>query len=247
MTTNLSKEEMMAMEDTHVCGKCGSPVIRVWSAKLNSYELVCTHDRTHQGYKQKLSATRALAQGKVDELAGKGVQEIVETRYDKEPRKSPLLNKVDLGNNQLLNPDQMILMITWTEHLGLHAYLGHSCIYHGSPYITIDGYYYLLHKRQLELRIETRPLNKKERITYKVGEDDHAWIAGAFDKDGHMVNSGLGIVTQEEIEGKSDRKMDQYRAPVAHAHPQRMAEKRAEWQLLRKIVPLDAELGKKGG
>lgn len=246
MTTNLTREEMTAMVETHVCAKCDTGLIMVWNSLRSEYELVCAHNRTHQGYRQKTSFTRDLARGKAEEILGPGGQELVETRYDKEPRKSPLLNKEDLGNNQLLRPEQMVLMITWAEHLGLKAYLGHVCIYYGNPYVTIDGYYYEFNKRKLDLRIETRPLNNEERTTYKVGEDDHAWIAGAFDKDGHLVNSGLGVVTKDELEGKSDKNIDQYRAPVAHAHPQRMAEKRAEWQLLRKIIPLDAETAKKG-
>ena len=49
---------------------------------------------------------------------------------------------------------------------------------------------------------------------------------------------GLGIVTQEEITELSKKKPGQLRSPIAAKFPQRMAEKRAEWQLLRKLIPL---------
>lgn len=234
------------MEETHCCAVCGNPLITVWDGKVSSWRLVCGTDRSHQGHSPLTSERQDIARGKADQLAGPGTQALIETRYDKEPQKSPLLNKSDLASNQLLSPEQLHLLITWSDHLGLKAYLGHTCVFYGNPYVTIDGYYYLLAKRRSDIRVSTRPLIEQERITHRVGEDDHAWIAEGRDPRGNLIGNGLGIVTQEEIKGKSDKKMDQYRAPVVHAHPQRMAEKRAEWQLLRKLIPLDAEAAKEG-
>ncbi len=87
--------------------------------------------------------------------------------------------------------------------------------------------------------VGTRPLNSVERIDYQVPNNAHAWVAEAWLGVTKLPTTGLGIVTQEEINEKSTKKPTEFRAPIARSHPQRMAEKRAEWQLLRKLVPLE--------
>ncbi|MBA7580553.1 hypothetical protein ES708_22446 [subsurface metagenome] len=50
--------------------------------------------------------------------------------------------------------------------------------------------------------------------------------------------SGLGIVTREEMEAKSPRDETKLRSPVVAAHPWQLAQKRAEWQALRRGFPI---------
>lgn len=237
-------QQCREMEETHCCAICGNPLVTVWDDKISSHRLVCGTNRVHQGYSPLTSERQDIARGKADQLAGPGTQKAIETRYDKEPLKSPLLTSKDLASNQLLSPAQMSLLITWADHLGLKAYLGHTCVFYGKPYVTVDGYYNLLAKRRPDLHVTSRPLNQVEREVTKVNKGDHVWIAEAWDNRGIQQGSGLGIVTQDEIEGKSTKAPDKYRAPVVHQHPQRMAEKRAEWQLLRKLIPLEGVVTK---
>lgn len=87
----------------------------------------------------------------------------------------------------------------------------------------------------------TAPMTDKQRTAYRVGEGDHAYIAEAITAGGDVLARGIGIVTAEEISAKSTNNPDQFRAPVVHNHPQILSEKRAEWQLLQKMIPLGAE------
>jgi len=49
---------------------------------------------------------------------------------------------------------------------------------------------------------------------------------------------GIGIVTQEEMTEPSKRHPDQLRSPVVAKHPWQLAQKRAEWQAMRRAFPI---------
>ncbi len=232
-------EELKAMLETHCCTQCDSPLSLIWDSQANDYQLVCGTDRSHEGYKPIGSVSQALARGEADKLVGKGAQVDLEKSIAKARHPLSMLPEKDIATGELIARDIFLATVRWAESLMLKPYLGHVCLYHGKPYVTIDGYYYLLTKRGTQIRVGTRPLHATERETYQVPEGAHAWLAESWLGDTKLPTTGLGIVTQDEIEGKSERHPEQWRAPVAHDHPQRMAEKRAEWQLLRKLVPLD--------
>jgi hypothetical protein len=84
-------------------------------------------------------------------------------------------------------------------------------------------------------------MSTEEKKTYQLGKEDYGYLAEARDKDGVVVANGIGIATKDEIDEKSKRDPEQFRAPVVHDHPQRMAEKRAEWQLLHKVITLEVK------
>ena len=232
-------EEMRRMEKTHVCAQCDCNLVTIWNRSLKHYSLVCAQNRTHHGYKPIPSLSQALARGQGDKLLGEGAQKDLEKMA---AEGAPALSKLpekDIATGNLIPRDKILALIDWGTKLTLKPNLGHVCLYYGKPYVTIDGYYYLNNKREKPYVISTRPMSEIERRTYQVGEDDHTWIAEGKDKEGNVYGIGLGIVTREEIEGRSGRKPEEFRAPVVHDHPQRMAEKRAEWQLLRKLIPLE--------
>ena len=231
-------EEMRQMEKTHVCAQCDGELVTRWSAKRDQYELVCGTHWDHHGYTRRLTQGELFQQGRVDEDLGPGHQEEQEGMIKRHAPNISLLPVTDLATRGMLSPDQIRSLVTWGDSLGLKPYLGHVCLYFGKPYVTITGYYYLNYKRRLPYRINTHPLDQEERTFYQLAEGDHAWVAECWLPDEKLPVRGLGIVTREEIEGKSARKPEEFRAPVVHGHPQRMAEKRAEWQLLRKLIPL---------
>jgi len=234
-------EEMRAMENTHVCAVCEGSLVTVWDADLSIHALVCSKDGSHQGYQRIPSVSQLVARGQGDKLAGPGTQESLEDMAKRNVGKVTLMAFNDLATNKPLVAYQLTSLITWGVALGLKPWLGHVCIYFGKPYIGVDGYYYLNNKREKPYSVSTRPMTIKERKDYKLGEDDHGYIAEGRDRDGVAVATGTGIATKDEIEGKSKRDPEQFRAPVVHEHPQRMAEKRAEWQLLRKLIPLEEQ------
>lgn len=234
-------EEMRAMEKTHVCAQCDGELVTRWSAKRNQYELVCGTHWDHHGYTRRLTQGELFQQGRVDEELGPGHQEEQEAMVKRDAYNISLMAVSDVATGGRLSPDQIRSLVTWGNKLGLKPYLGHVCLYFGKPYVTIDGYYYQVRQKRSGLAIGTRPLSVDERQHMDIPEGALAWLAEAWQKGEKLPTTGLGIVTREEIEGKSTRKPEEFRAPVVHGHPQRMAEKRAEWQLLRKLIPLEEE------
>ena len=53
-------EEMVR---THVCAECGSGLITPWDSNQNALILVCSRDRSHQGYAKPASWTELRQQG----------------------------------------------------------------------------------------------------------------------------------------------------------------------------------------
>ncbi|GAG93864.1 unnamed protein product, partial [marine sediment metagenome] len=86
--------------------------------------------------------------------------------------------------------------------------------------------------------LKSRPLSPEEEKQYKVGENDHAWVATLTFTDTGASFTGLGIVTYEEMIAKSEKKPEKLRSPVVAAHPWQLAQKRAEWQALRRAFPI---------
>lgn len=237
----LSFEEMRALEKTHICAVCEGELLTIWDAEGDCHRLCCGVDHTHNGVKRRSTTSELLARGELDEVAGKGAQASLEKLAREHPERFTLLAKKDIQTTKELTLEQLGGLVSFAESVGLNAYLGHVCFYYSKPYISIDGYYYLNNQRENPYRIGTRPMAQWEKTAYSVGDEDIAFIAEAWLDMEKLPTIGIGIVTQEEIEGKSVRQPEQYRAPVVHSHPQRMAEKRAEWQLLRKLIPLEVQ------
>lgn len=232
-------EEMRAMEKTHVCSHCDGELVTIWDMSIDNYNLVCGQDRSHHGYTRRLSQGELFQQGRVDEELGPGYQEELVDMIKRHAHNISLIPVRDVASGDFIPKEKLSALIAWGDNLGLKPYLGHVCVYFGKPYVTIDGYYYLLRQKRSGTAVGTRPLNDEERQSMGLAEGDHAWTAEAYLQGERTGTSGLGIVTKDEIEGKSTRRPEEFRAPVVHSHPQRMAEKRAEWQLLRKLIPLD--------
>lgn len=234
-------EEMKKMLDTHCCARCEGPLSLIWDVTMDTYMLVCSNDRAHHGIKRIPSVSQAFARGEVDKHIAPGAQKDLEKFPAEGAPGISLLATKDIATGVDIARDKMLALIDWGTRLALKPYLGHVCLYFGKPYVTIDGYYYLLAKNQTGIKIGCRPLTAEEKDESIFTQPCIAYVAEAWEKGEKLPTTGLGIVTQEEIEGKSARRPEEFRAPVVHNHPQRMAEKRAEWQLLRKLIPLEEE------
>ena len=232
-------EELRVMEKTHVCAQCDGELVTRYSGKKGEYELVCGTRWDHHGYTRRLSQGELFQRGRANENLGPGAQKDLEKAAERGAPAFSKLPAADLATGEVIPGTKLLALITWGLKLGLKPHLGHVCLYHGKPYVTIDGYYYKNNKLETPYIISSRPLNEAELKEYMIEEGDLAWLAEARDTQGNYRGQGLGIVTREEIEGKSARHPEEFRAPVVHGHPQRMCEKRSEWQLLRKIIPLE--------
>ena len=234
-------DDMRAMEKTHVCSECGGELVITWDKENNCYRLCCGYNHSHNGFQRKLSETQVIKRGQLDTEHGTGAQKDLEERAKRSETALSLLPKEDIATKRALGLAEIGNLVLWADKIGLTAQLGHICLYFGKPYVTVDGYYYLNNKRKKPVRIGTRPMTTEEKTAYMVDDATHAYIAEAWLGGVKLPDIGEGYVTRDEVELKSDRNPAQFRAPVVHGHPQRMAEKRAEWQLLRKLIPLEVK------
>lgn len=154
------------------------------------------------------------------------------------------LPKADLATGEMLGPEQVTALQLYAHKYGLDPYRGHVLIMYGKPYIGLDGYLYHANRTGKDYQLQSRPLTKDERSDYQVDEGDHAWLATVNIDGGKSSFTGLGIVTKKEIEAKSTKHPEQMRSPVVAAHPHLLAQKRAEWQALRRAFPIGESEGK---
>ena len=225
-------------EKTHVCAQCGANLTTIFDSTANHYVVRCGANPEHKGGKRKLTDIEVISHGEASIVVGQDVQENIEKYWLDIPSANPLLPKADTATGVVISGEQMQGLVKFAESVSLKAYLGHVCLYFGKPYITIDGYYYLKNVLRLGFVVTTMPMTHEERLSYMVPEGNHAYLARAITKGGDVLNTGIGIVTMEEINEPSKKHPDQFAAPVVHNKPQIMAEKRAEWQLMQKMVPL---------
>ncbi|GAH85632.1 unnamed protein product [marine sediment metagenome] len=151
---------------------------------------------------------------------------------------TPLVPHVDLGSGEVLSDGLTKALVVYAQKYELDPYRSHVVLMYGKPYITIDGYLYHAFKSQKPYTLWSRPLTEKERGQYQIEAEDHAWVAEAQFTDTGSTFTGLGVVTQGEITAKSERNPVKLRSPVVAAHPWLLAQKRAEWQALRRAFPI---------
>lgn len=232
-------DEMRAMEKTHCCAQCTGVLNTTWNADSDDYSLVCGVDKTHTGYRSLVNTQTSLQRGDADRVIGPGAQKDLERRARETNFAFSMLPKVDAGDRSIVDLGKVDLLIKWADSVGLNAFLGHVELYYGEPRVSIDGYYYRNNKREKPYRLGTSPMSKDDRAFYTLEEGDFGSLARAYLDGNPLPEYGIGIVKAHELTDTARGKPDQKRYPIVAEHPQRLAEKRAEWQLLRKLIPLE--------
>lgn len=239
-----SKEYLDDVAKNYLCSEHGTPVVVAWHATENSYVLRCGQGHYPDFVTRQLSLTQAY-------LAGEEIPEPIKSNIEKSMRRRQMQQSkqstavtlggvpgADLGTGELLLPEVIKALVEYAKSYHLDPGRGHVVLMYGKPYITIDGYLYHAKGTKVEFSLVSRPLCQTEREDYKIGADDHAWIATVDIHPERSYFTGLGIVTQEEMTEESKKKPGQLRAPVVAAHPWQLAQKRAEWQALRRAFPI---------
>ncbi|NVM22271.1 MAG: hypothetical protein HWN68_10890, partial [Desulfobacterales bacterium] len=155
----MTNEQYRRKDLDYCCAMCGGELVKKYDPQLRRYNWYCSKDNSHHGYQQKLSPGQALQRGQADEVIGPGAQNDLEKRASETQWQFSMIPKNDLGSFELLNLANVEALIAFARNVGLNAYLGHVCLYHGKPYPTVDGYYYLNNKRLNPYRIGTAPLD----------------------------------------------------------------------------------------
>jgi len=155
-----------------------------------------------------------------------------------ETKEYSLIPSTDLATGQSLTVTQIKALMEYAYKYHLDPYRSHVMMMYGKPYIGIDGY--LFHARQLNIAysLEARPMTTTEAKIFKIGKLDHGWIAKVTYLADGSTFTGTGIVTYDEMTAKSTKDTTKLRSPVVAAHPWQLAQKRAEWQAMRRAFPI---------
>jgi hypothetical protein len=249
-----TKDKLDEIARNYICAEHKTPCGVAWHAKENSYVLRCQHDEYPEEVTRNPSLTELYKQGEplpvvVEDNIKKGIQ-----------KRAAMLPKVpgavtftgvpaaDLATGELLSLDMVKALITYAHKYELDPARGHVCLMYGKPYITIDGYLYHAYNTGTPCAMSSHPLNEQERTDYQIKEGDYAWLCKVKRGTDMSEFTGLGIVTVAEMTATSKKDSSQLRSPVVAAHPWQLAQKRSEWQALRRAFPIgESESEKKEG
>jgi len=149
-----------------------------------------------------------------------------------------LVPHTDLGTGELLTPETIRALVDYAHKYELDPYRGHVVLMYGKPYITLDGYLWHANRVNLPYKLSSRPLSDDERKTYQIPEGAHAFVSEVITEYANRSFTGLGIVTPDEMTEKSKRDKTKLASPVVAKYPWQLAQKRAEWQALRRAFPI---------
>ncbi len=241
-------EELANIVKTHVCPDHPDNVLTVvWHQIDRCYVIRCGDH-----YPEEIKAIQTYT-----ELHKQGVElpEPIKSNVDKRLSRQivPVITEADavtmggvpaadLGTGELIPLDKLKALVKWATVRGLRPELGHVVMMYGHPYPTIDGYLYDFHRRHKEVSLTSRPLRSDERGDAMIPNGAHAWQSTATVGEERSAFTGIGIVTLEEMTATSTKRPGQLRSPVVSAHPWQMAQKRADWQALRRASPLGTEV-----
>ena len=237
-------EKLKDLASRNVCSEHRTPLVVAWYGPEKTWVLRCGHDHYPDAITRQLSLTEMHKAGEPlpgyieDNVKKRMGRQAMEQGKQPTDAKMAMVPQLDLATGQLLLPKEVKSLIDYAEHYDLDPYRGHVVLMYGKPYITIDGYLYHAYRVNLPYTLTSRPLSEVERKPYQLPEGVHAWLAEVIKGYSKSSFTGLGIVTQEEMTAKSPRDASKLRSPVVAAHPWQLAQKRAEWQALRRAFPI---------
>lgn len=187
----------------------------------------------------ELNRTGALPAGPVKDNIDRKEGRKLTQQPGKQPQvEFALIPKADLATGELLSFQLIEALVRYAAKYDLDPSRGHVVVMYGQPYIGLDGYLYHAMRSKRPYSLRSRPLTPEEKSIFKIEEDAHAWTAEVLFADDNTSFSGLGIVTANELTAKSTKNPEKFRYPVVAEHPWQMAQKRAEWQALRRGFPI---------
>ena len=211
-TDGLTSEQIKQIRFKNVCAVCGGTLFEYLDKVTKRTYLSCGNTE-HKGIKKEgLMDSKSL---------------MVMTEQDMERRIS-----VAKFPQELTAVDKKILNIAARTY-GFDPLMGEISIYQGRPYVNIDGRYRKAQETGNLDGVETRPATEDEKLTWQIPEGDYFFRSEVSVKGASKPFVGWGRVFLSETTGGKGFK------PV-EKNPQRMAEKRAEAQALRKSfhIPL---------
>jgi len=232
----------------NVCAEHHTPLEVAWHAQENCYVLRCGVCGYPDVLTRQLSLTQEYKAGEhIDEPIKSNIEKSIRRRQMQqgkqvtEYRFEGVPNK-DLATGELLLPEQVTALMNYAYKYHLDPFRGHVVVMYGKPYFTIDAYLFYARTSGRPYTLASRPMTTQEEKQFKVDKTGHNWLGTVTFTDNGTTFTGLGIVTYEEMTAKSTRDETKIRSPVVAAHPWQLAQKRAEWQALRRAFPIGEEV-----
>lgn len=231
----------------NVCAEHHTPLEVAWHSEKKTWVLRCDEGHYPDAVTRQLSLTELHKAG--EELPSfikdniKKSQRRRTMQEGKEPTAVTIggVPGIDLGTGELLIPETVNALVNYAHKYNLDPARGHVVLMYSKPYITIDGYLYHAWQTNVSYTLESRPLKENELKDYGALLGAHVWISKVIITETGDEFVGYGVVTREEMEAKSPRDATKLRSPVVAAHPQLLAQKRADWQALRRAFPIGGE------
>lgn len=235
-------EQMRKIQDSFArCADCGSRLVLVWGGAYgyDCHILICgskdlnhvtytTHDKKREAEIEQIRRDRKVDSKSLMTMDEASMIQRVQTAVAKWPQ------EMDARAIKLLAK----VAITY----GLDPLMSEVVLYQGRPFIGIDGRYRKAQETGRLMGVETRPATEEERKAWKIPEADYFFrstVKAKPDKASDFVAEfiGWGRVRAAEMDTPASGKGGFRPLEV---NPQRMAEKRAEAQALRKAfhIPL---------
>lgn len=228
----------------NVCGEHKTPLEIAWHSGQKTWVLRCGHDHYPDMVTRQLSLTEGYK-------AGEDLPEPIKSNIEKRLRRNAVeqthnqkataltfFTQKDLATGQLLPAELQDALKEYASRYGLDPYRGHVVCMYGKPYISIDGYLYHAGRLQIRYSLTGRPMTDDELKSYGYQPGDLGYIAEFQNLDNGQEFQGIGFVTRAEINTEVPGKPGQKRYPVVSEKPGQMVQKRAEWQVLRRAVPI---------
>ena len=232
------------LAEINECAEHGKPLVVATHPTSACYVLRCGEGHYPDAIRHIPSLTEEFKQGTLpdgpiaDNILRRSKKRAMSTNRQLQTQVLGDLPRADLATGEMLAPEIVVALVAYARKYDLDPYRGHVVIMYGKPYIGLDGYLYHANQSRKPYKLNTRPLTNDERLTYQVGKDDHAWVCEVIVGNNERSFIGLGIVTRDEMEAKSSKDTTKLRSPVVAAHPWQLAQKRAEWQALRRAFPI---------
>jgi len=236
--------ELDQITKTHKCPEHPDMALTVAWLTTGQFAIRCGADHFPEEVTRIPTLTEAFKQGEeIPEPVASNIKKGLAKRLPRQPKYAGALTlggieARDLATGEVLNEALVKALVDYAHQYGLDPMRGHVCLMYGKPYITIDGYLYHAKGTGERYSLSSAPLIDSERQAYQIPEGAHAWLATIRILPTEGEYTGLGIVTKEEMEAKSPRDATKLRSPVVAAHPWQLAQKRAEWQGMRRAFPI---------
>jgi len=240
-------ERLMDIAKINVCAEHKTPLEVGWHGPDHTWVLRCGHGHDPDVVTRQLSLTEEYKAGEelpghIEDKVKKGIR-----RRTMEQGLKPTAMTIggipaaDLATGEILPIEVVKALVDYAHKYKLDPARGHVVLMYSKPYITIDGYLFYARQSGKHYTLQSRSMTTEELEQYKIGPTDHGWLAKAILTDTGDEFTGVGVITYEEMTAKSPRDQDKLRSPVVAAHPWQLAQKRAEWQALRRAFPIGGE------